>query len=229
MMKILREKFLEIRGEFRHVAGRQNRFLEAFLPLLFFLFLSNVLGIKPAAGIALLTGLFFAVRDMRQRKKPIYSMGGLLVLAGSVLAVFRSGRTGAFILPNLGTNGLIVLLCLVSLPARKPFVAWTSYFARHYPLAWYWHPRVRPAYSEVTVLWALFFGTRLLLQILLLRTGRDGDLVVFSLLSGWPAIVALMAASYLYGSWRLKRLGGPGVDEFRRGDPPPWKGQIRGF
>lgn len=33
------------------------------------------------------------------------------------------------------------------------------------PLAWYWHPRVRPAYSEVTLAWAVYFGLRLALQL----------------------------------------------------------------
>ena len=149
-------------------------------------------------------------------------------MAGSLLAV-NTGRSGDFLLPSLGTNGLILLLCLVSIPIRRPFVAWTSYLARHYPLAWYWHPLVRPAYSEVTILWACFFGSRLFLQLLLRSSGLDSLLFLFSLLSGWPAIMLLLAVSYVYGTWRLHRLGGPGAEEFHRGDPPPWKGQDRGF
>ena len=35
--------------------------------------------------------------------------------------------------------------------------------------------------------------------------------------------------SYIYGSWRLKNLGGPSVEEFNENKLPPWEGQIRGF
>ena len=31
------------------------------------------------------------------------------------------------------------------------------------------------------------------------------------------------------GLWRLGNLGGPSVEEFKNGAPPPWQGQQRGF
>jgi hypothetical protein len=108
-------------------------------------------------------------------------------------------------------------------------VALTSFVARRWPLAWYWHPRVRPAYNEVTLAWALFFALRLALQYAALRR-QDATLTAFlHIVGGWPATVALLALSYLYGTWRLSRLGGPSVEEFRAGAPPPWDGQRRGF
>jgi len=38
-----------------------------------------------------------------------------------------------------------------------------------------------------------------------------------------------LVISYVYGLWRLHRLGGPGVDEFVGGVEPPWKAQTKGF
>jgi hypothetical protein len=38
-----------------------------------------------------------------------------------------------------------------------------------------------------------------------------------------------LIASYLYGTWRLRNLGGPSVEEFKSGAEPPWEGQQRGF
>jgi len=35
--------------------------------------------------------------------------------------------------------------------------------------------------------------------------------------------------TYLYGTWRLARLGGPSVLEYKEGAAPPWSGQQRGF
>jgi hypothetical protein len=46
---------------------------------------------------------------------------------------------------------------------------------------------------------------------------------------GWPATILLLAVSYLYGTWRLRNLEGPSVEEFREETEPPWEGQQRGF
>jgi hypothetical protein len=226
---MLREKATEVRQELALIARGGRRFFDAVLPFALFLLLLKPAGTAAAAGVSFSCGLALSVYRIFRGASPLFSLAGLLVLGIGAVPAVRSGKAGDFLLPNVGTNFMLFLLCLVSLPLRRPLVAWTSYFARRYPLAWYWHPSVRPAYTEVTILWALFFGVRLVLQILLLRSGEEFLLALFSFLSGWPAIVVLLVVSYVYGTWRLRLLGGPGAEEFRRGDPPPWKGQIRGF
>ncbi len=91
------------------------------------------------------------------------------------------------------------------------------------------HPQVRPAYSEVTWMWVLFFGLRLLLQFNLFQEAATSLLGIVQFLTGWPATIILLIASYLYGTWRLRNLGGPSVEEFKAGTEPPWEGQQRGF
>ena len=132
-------------------------------------------------------------------------------------------------MPDIVNGGFAVALALVSLVIRKPMVAWTSFLARRWPLDWYWHERVRPAYSEVTVVWILFFALRLFWQVMLFRGNNVGQLALVNTLTGWPATVVLLIVSYLYGTWRLARLGGPSVEEFRNNVPPPWQSQRRGF
>ncbi len=228
-MSILKEKYSEIRDEFKQVFKGDSPFIKGFLPVLVFLLVANIWDPRPGALLGFIVGGSFAFLDIKKGKSVMYSLGGLLILGVAFFAVLRSGRAGNILLPGVGTNGLVFLLCLVSLPAKRPFVAWTSYFARHYPLSWYWHPRVRPAYSEVTLLWLLFFGGRLFLQVLMLGSEKHILVLFYALFSGWPAILTLLVVSYLYGTWRLRKLGGPGVEEYKRGDPPPWKGQKRGF
>ncbi len=100
---------------------------------------------------------------------------------------------------------------------------------RRWPLAWYWHPQVRPAYSEVTWLWAVFFALRLLLQLSFFQGTGAGLLAALQIATGWPATILLLVISYLYGTWRLRQLSGPSVEEFKTGAEPPWTGQRRGF
>ena len=153
-------------------------------------------------------------------------MAGVSIAA--LLAIGLSRGEG-FFLPGMASGAAISTACLLSVVARRPLVAWTSFLARRWPLNWYWHPRVRPAYAEVTLAWSVFFAGRLVIQFALFRRGATLALGTVNLILGWPAIVLVLAASYVYGIWRLHRLGGPSVKEFNEGLPPPWTGQRRGF
>jgi UPF0716 family protein affecting phage T7 exclusion len=75
----------------------------------------------------------------------------------------------------------------------------------------------------------MVFGLRLWGQVLLFRAEDPQRFAVFTTLGGWPATMVLLVLSYLYGTWRLRHLGGPSVDEFRNDVQPPWAGQQRGF
>ena len=75
----------------------------------------------------------------------------------------------------------------------------------------------------------VFFGLRLLFQFNLFQQEAASLLGIFQFLTGWPATIILLIVSYLYGTWRLRNLGGPSVEEFKSGVEPPWEGQQRGF
>jgi hypothetical protein len=139
------------------------------------------------------------------------------------------GRAEAYFLPAIANGAVVFIVTLASVIVRRPLVAWTSYFARRWPLGWYWHPRVRPAYSEVTLAWAVIFGLRLRLQIILFRAEDPEAFAALTTLGGWPTTIVLLVLTYLYGTWRLRRLEGPSVEEFESGIAPPWAGQQRGF
>jgi hypothetical protein len=159
----------------------------------------------------------------------LYALAGIGSVGLAILIVWFLGRSEGYFLPNLVSGGMTLALSLVSLLIRRPFVAWTSFIARRWPLEWYWHPRVRPAYSEVTVAWTLFFAARLLWQVSLFHAQAASQLAIVNALLGWPALIFLLVLSYLYGTWRLGNLKGPSVEEFRKQVPPPWEGQKRGF
>ena len=78
-------------------------------------------------------------------------------------------------------------------------------------------------------MWVLFFGLRLLLQFNLFQGEAANLLGIVQILTGWPATIILLIVSYLYGTWRLRNLGGPSVKEFQSEAEPPWEGQQRGF
>ena len=158
-----------------------------------------------------------------------FALGGL---AGTALAVglaVRSGRAEDYFLPGIISGAATSAAVLVSILLRRPLVAFTSWFARGWPLAWYWHPRIRPAYSTVAWLWVGFFGLRAWYQWTLAQQDALVELAAVRLATGWPGTVTLLIVSYLLGRSLLDRLEGPSVDEFQRGAEPPWEGQKAGF
>jgi hypothetical protein len=224
-----RNRFDEIRGELQTVFSGRVRWADSLLPPLIFLIVNTIFGFQAALWGSLGIALLFVGFRLARRQPLRYALGGLGgVLLAVIVARFVGSAEGYF-LPGIVTGVLTSLLSLVSVALRRPLAAWTSFITRRWPLDWYWHPKVRPAYSEVTLAWALFFALRASLQFGLFQDQAAGVLGLFQLISGWPAIILLLIISYLYGVWRLESLRGPSVEEFKAGSEPPWQGQNRGF
>ena len=218
----------ELLEEFRSVAGKVG-LLDTILPPILFLLLNGLADFTAAMIGALGLSVLIAVLRLRRGQSLVYALGGMGSVGLAIALALLLGRSEGYFLPGIVNGGLTVALALVSLLIRKPMVAWTSYMARRWPLDWYWHEQVRPAYTEVTVAWLAFFAIRLFWQVTLFQNNAVDQLAFVNALTGWPATIALLVFSYLYGTWRLARLGGPSVEEFRSGAPAPWSGQRRGF
>lgn len=223
------DKFREILEELRMVLAGRSSFLDSLLPPLFFVLLNLIWGVQVAIWASLGLAVLIAIYRLFRRQSLLYALGGAGGVAIAAGVAYLLGRAEGFFLPTIISGAVTVLLCLVSVLAGRPIVAFTSFIARRWPLNWYWHPKVRPAYSEVTWFWVLFFGLRLLLQFSLFQGEAANLLGIVQFLTGWPATIILLIVSYLYGTWRLRNLGGPSVEEFKSGAEPPWEGQQRGF
>jgi hypothetical protein len=221
-------KWRELLEEFRLVLG-EGSLLDTLLPPVIFLVINSLFNFQAAMWTSLGLAGMIAVLRLRRGQSLLYALAGTGSVALAIGIVWLLGRSEGYFLPSLVSGGMTVALALVSLFIRRPFVAWTSFLARRWPLDWYWHPRVRPAYGEVTLAWTVFFAARLLWQFTLFQAQEAGQLAFVNVLLGWPATILLLVLSYLYGTWRLQHLQGPSVDEFRRQAPPPWEGQKRGF
>ncbi len=222
-------KVQEIIEEFRTVVSGGGRIIDSLAPPLTFLILTRLADLKTASWGALIIAALLTTFRLIRGQAPGYALGGLGTVTLAILTAWLVDRAEGYFLPNLITGGLTVLLCLTSVLTGRPLVALTSHLARGWPLPWYWHRRVRPAYTEVTLAWAVYFALRLSLQWLLFRRTTGGLLGVLNILLGWPATILLLVVSYVYGTWRLQNLGGPSVEEFEQGAKPPWEGQSRGF
>jgi hypothetical protein len=222
-------KVRELTEEFRTVFVGRSNMADSIVPPILFVAINALAGLQYAVWSSLAVALLITVVRLVRRDPIRNALGGFGAVLLAVLVARLLGRAEGYLLPAIVTGGLTFVVCVVSVLAGRPMVAWTSHLARRWPLRWYWHPRVRPAYDEVTWMWALFFATRWALQLALFQGAAPGFLAIANVAMGWPATIVLLAVSYLYGTWRLRGLRGPSVKEYKEGAEPPWTGQSRGF
>lgn len=219
----------ELLDELRTVLVGRSGWLDSLLPPILFIILNAFFGFPTSIWGSLVVAIIIFVYRVIRRQALRYALGGIAGVALSGLIAWLVGGAEGYFLPGIISGAFTVALCLGSVILKRPLVAWTSFITRRWPIEWYWHPRVRPAYSEVTIAWGLFFTLRTMLQLELFQRQAVEALGFFQLITGWPALIILLIVSYLYGIWRLKNLGGPSVEEFKAEIEPPWEGQKRGF
>lgn len=222
-------RFQEVFDEARTQLMGRSKLIDTLLPPLLFLLVNWIWGLIPALVTAVSAALLVTVYRLARGEKLGFALSGLGVVFLAALFAWWMSRAGSFFLPGIITNLALVIGMTASLVVRKPLMALASHLSRGWPQDWYWHPLVRPAYMEVTLAWVIILAIRLAIQIYLYQNEQVNALGVFQILTGTPATIGLLVLSYLYGIWRLRQLKGPSVSEFRNDEPPPWKGQQRGF
>jgi hypothetical protein len=222
-------KMNELLQEFRTVFSGRSNTLDTIIPPLLYALVNMLAGPLPAVLSAVILAAILTVLRLVRKQPWLYAVSGLvLTLLAAGLAWFTQ-NAASFFLPDLITSGILLAATLLSIWFKKPLAAWSSHLTRAWPKEWYWLPNIRPAYTEVTWMWAAFIAARLIAEYLLYQQGNASLLGLANVLLGWPVTIVVLVMSYLYGIWRLTKLGGPSVEEFLSHQPAPWKGQKKGF
>jgi hypothetical protein len=203
--------------------------LDAIVPPLVFVIVNSMFGLTSAIIIALILSSTVGIYRLIRKQSGIYALGGSLgiLLAGGF--AFLADNASNYFLPGIITNAFILLLSIVTLIIDKPLAAYASHLTRGWKLDWFWREDVKPAYREVTIMWSLFFLIRTIIQVTLFLSDNVDALVWANTLMGLPVTVAVLVLSYIYGIWRLRKLKGPGIDEYLENKTAPFRGQTRGF
>jgi hypothetical protein len=217
----------EIGEELKSVLS--GRSVDALLPPIVFVIVNAISSLEVAVIAALGLAILLAGWRLFRRQSWYYALGGLLGVGLAAGLALVTRNAASYFLPAIVSSVLLSLVTLVSLFIGKPVAAWLSHLTRGWPLDWFWRDDVKPAYREVSWLWLVLILMRLAAQVILYQRGDTATLAWANVLLGWPVTIAVLVLSYLYGIWRLHKLGGPGVHEFKDGKSPPWEGQTRGF
>ena len=222
-------KINELLQEFRTVFSGRTNTADTIIPPLLYALVNMLAGLVPATISALILAVILTVLRLVRKQSWLYAFSGLVLTLSAVGLAWYTQNAASFFLPDLITSVTLLAAALLSIWTRKPLAAWTSHLTRAWPREWYWLPNIYPAYTEVTWMWAAFIAARLMAQYSLYQQGNAILLGWTNVLLGWPVTIVVLVFSYLYGIWRLAKLGGPSVEEFISNQPTPWKGQRRGF
>jgi len=207
----------------------KGKSIDAIAPPLVFVILRWLFDLDIALiGSVILASCFFIIRIYRKQTY-VYALGGVGGIFIASFLAYIAQNANNFFLPGIIGNGIIVVLGLISLLIRRPIAAYASHLTRGWPLEWFWKKDVYPAYKEVTIFWVVFFIFRTVLESYLYVNATPEILAWAEIVLGLPITILILVFSYAYGIWRLRSLGGPGVDEYIDGKEPPYKGQTRGF
>ena len=219
--------FKEILVELKSIFGGKT--IDAILPPLIFIILNSVFNLLIGVVASIVIGIVLFLIRLKNNQAISYAIVGLLGIVISAGFALLASNASNFFLPDIISNGFILVLTIGSLIIDKPIAAYISHLTRGWSLAWFFRKDVKPAYREVSYLWLIFFLLRSIIQINLYLTNNVNALGIASFLTGLPATIIILTLSYIYGMWRLQNLKGPSVDEFNQNKKPPFQGQKKGF
>lgn len=219
----------DLRADLRNLFVGDRTVGDSFLAPIAFIVVEAVSTLGLAVAAAMAVGVAVAVWRIRKGQKASYALGGILGIGFAALLALRSGRAESFFLPGIASGAFLAIVAVASMAVGKPLAAWSSWLQRRWPREWYWRADVRPAYTAVTGVWAIYFAGRAGLQWFYYVAERPAALAVSKVLTSWPTIIPLLIVTYVLGNRLLHRLGGPSVAEFEAGQARPFQGGQRGF
>lgn len=189
--------------------------IDSVLPPLLFVGVEAVAGLQWAAAVSLGLAVVLVGWRLLRGHRLVYAVTGLGGAAAGVGLALWTGDTGAYFVPGIIGNVVVGIACVISVLIKRPLIAASGMAIYRWPWAWYVDDRVRPAYSEITWLWAVFYLAKAGLQGWLVGQDAVGALAVVRVATGYPAFAVMLLLTYLYVEWRLKRLDAPDVETYR--------------
>ena len=226
-MDNLKNKFLEIKEEVKDLIPNNEGLFDAVIAPVFFVALANFVDLNTAIfSTGGLLVIFLIYRKLRNQDIK-FVFYGLLGSAFALLLARLQGSASGFFLPGIVRDGVIALVGLISIIIGRPFTIYSSKTFRNWPKDWYFHPKVKPAYTKVAFIWTIYLAIKSGLQIYFFENPEI--LVAIKLATSNQSTIILLVISYIVGQRSLKNLSGPSIDEFVNNSPEPWTSQQKGF
>jgi Protein of unknown function (DUF3159) len=171
------------------------------IPVVVFVVANLLFDLRPAVVAALVSGVVVAGWRI-VRKQPLQpAVSGLFGVGVAAFLAYRSGEARAFYLPGLIYSGACGSAFLVSAVVRWPLAGVIWHGINGDGQGWRRDRRLLRAYTWATLLWALVFAARVVVQGLLYRDDAETWLGVARLAMGYP----LVGVALLGTVWAVRR------------------------
>jgi len=227
LFESLRRNYKSLVKEFKDLPIANENLVDAILAPIFFVLAARFFKVDTAiyaTGSLVFVLLLYRFFKKESMKHAFYGVAGTLVALG--IATLQ-GSTSGFFLPGIIRDLSVASLGFISILIGRPFTIYTSKYIRGWPQNWFMHKKIKPAYREVAIIWVLFLGLKGLLQIYFFSSPEI--LILIKIGTSNQTTLFLLVLTYLYGQKRLRKLGGPSIEEFNNNVSPPWVSQQSGF
>ena len=175
------------------------------IPVMVFVVANLLFDLRPAVVAALVSGVVIAGWRLA-RKQPLQpAVSGLFGVGIAAFLAYRSGEARAFYLPGLIYSAVCGLAFLVSVVVRRPLAGVIWHGINGDGQGWRRDRRLLRAYTWATLLWALVFVARVVVQGLLYRYDAETWLGIARLAMGYP----LVGVALLGTVWAVRRANPP--------------------
>ena len=182
-----------VRYQLGQSLGGARGMFESALPFIAFT-IAWVIGrnLYPAIGVAVGTAMVLGAIRLIQRQSIKYVVQAIFPIAIAVLIATGTGRAQDIFLPGILYNGALAVLSLVSVAIRKPLVGFVIGAAVGDPTGWTKDPGLVKMTSKLTLVLAVPYVTRFVIQLPLFLAGQVVLLGVVKVVFGWPLLIAAL-------------------------------------
>jgi len=203
-------------GDGRQREGRQREFpslLEQMggvqgvaastVPVGVFIIANIIGGLQPALIAAIAAAVLVAAWRIARRQPLQPAVSGLFGVGIAAFIAYRTGEARGFYLPGLLVSGAGALAFLVSVLVRWPLAGVIWHGINGDGQGWRKDPHLLRAYTFASLLWALVFAARVVVQGWLYNVDEETWLGIARLVMGLP----LFGVALLGTIWAVRRAG----------------------
>jgi hypothetical protein len=171
------------------------------IPVLVFVVVNSITSLTPAIIAALAVGVGIAVWRL-VRKEPLQpAISGLFGVGIGAFVAYRTGEAKGYFLVGIWYSAVLAVVFLGSVLARWPLAGVIWHGINGDGQGWRTEKPLLRAYSLATLLWALVFAGRFVVQQWLYDTDQTGWLAAARIGMGIP----LTAVAFLGTVWAVRR------------------------
>ena len=171
------------------------------LPVLAFVPVNAIWGLKPAMFAAIGAALLLLLWTVLRREKIAPAIGGFFAVVICVFIAYRTGSARGYYLYGIITQIIYGAVFAISAAVRWPLVGVIWGYVNGHGNAWRKVPAAMRWYIVATAIWAFVFFSRVAVQAPLYYADLEDALGVARIVMGWP--LALVAAAGTV--WAVKK------------------------